>query len=324
MKRIASVLCAIMVFSAAGFLFARGAGDSGETYPARPVEVTMVFGAGSAADTTARKFSDLAQPYLGQPLPVVNRTGGGTSVGYIHARDQKPDGYNIVWTSNGFLTAYYQGSVPFNYDAFRNIARVSYEPISIAVRADAPWKTMEEFFRYIQANPGTVRIGNSGVGTFTHLVAVAIEHRAGSSVVHVPFGQGLAFASLMGGQIEASVQIPSEILAQVDAGELRILAVSSKERIETLPNIPTLKESNVDVEMILWRGLAVPLGTPDNVAKILEEVARKVVSSKEFRDFSDSISIIPAFMPEAEFAGFLAEDDKFIRELMTSIGANTR
>jgi tripartite-type tricarboxylate transporter receptor subunit TctC len=318
-------------FITAAAAFAGEAGDSANSggapeaaYPTKPIEVTCVFGAGSAADSITRKFSDLAQPVLGQPLPVVNRTGGGTAVGYNFFKDQKPDGYSLLWTSNGLLTAYYQGTVKFGLEAFRSVACISYEPVSIAVRADAPWQTMEEYFNYIKANPGKVRIGNSGVGTYTHIVAAAIENRANSTVVHVPFGQGLAFASLMGGQIEASVQLPSEVMAQYEAKQLRILAVTSGERIAALPQVPTLKESKIDLEMILWRGISVPKGTPDGIVKKLEDAARRVVASQEFIDFCNTMSIIPAFQTAADFDAFAANDSKLIGELMTAIGTYKR
>lgn len=314
------------------FLFAGGTADTdsekktagGSVYPSKPIEVTCVFGAGSAADTITRKFSDLAQRALGQPLPVVNRTGGGTAVGYNFFKDQKGDGYSMIWTSNGLLTAYYQGTVNFGLEAFRSVARISYEPVSIAVRADAPWKTMEEFFQYIKDNPGTVRIGNSGVGTYTHIVAAALENRAGSRIVHVPFGQGLAFTSLMGGQIEASIQLPSEIISQYEAKQVRILAVTSGERIPSLPEVPTLRQSKIDLEMILWRGISVPKDTPDDIVRILENTARTVVESKEFEDFCETMSVIPAFQTAADFDKFAAEDSRLIGELMRAIGTNNR
>ena len=317
------VLCflgvSVLTISAAGATD-RQQGD----FPTRAVEVTVVFGAGSAADNIARVFSDLLSQELGRPFPIVNRTGGGQAIAYNHAVNQRPDGYSMIWTSNGLFTAYNLGTLDFNHTAFRNIARISYEPVAIAVRADAPWRTMEEFFAHISNNPGTIRIGNSGAGTYTHLVAAALEDKANSTVVHVPFGQGMAFASLLGGQIEASIQLPSEAMAQYEANQLRFLAISSAERIGALPNVPTFKESNIDLEMILWRGLAVPRGTPDNVVRTLENAVRNIVASDEFRRFSDLASIIPAFMPEDEFEQFLAEDNIITRDLMRAIGSSVR
>jgi tripartite-type tricarboxylate transporter receptor subunit TctC len=328
MKKTAALCCFVLGTAA---LFANpqaekssGPGGGAPAYPVKPVEVTCVFGAGSAADIITRQFSDLIAKVLGQPFPVVNRTGGGQAVGYTFAKDQKPDGYSMVWTSNGLITAYYQGTVDFKQDAFRSIARISYEPVSIAVRSDAPWKTMEDFFQYIKDNPGKVSIGNSGIGSYTHLVASAIENRAGSKVIHVPFGQGLAFASLLGGQIQASIQLPSEAMAQYEAGQIRFLALSSGDRIASLPEVPTLKESNIDLEMILWRGIAVPKGTPDEIVKILEDAARQVVSGGEFLKFCTDMNIIPSFQPGADFEKYMAEDDKLIGGLMKAIGTSTR
>ncbi len=324
MKRIGLVL---WVFLLSGLLFAEGGKEKAaakQKYPEKPIEVTCLFGAGSAADLIARKFSDLASPILGVPLPVVNRTGGGQSVGYTYVKNAKPDGYNVVWTSNGLITAYYQGNIDFKQDAFRSIARISYEPVSFAVKYDAPWKDINEFVDYIKKNPGKVRIGNSGVGTFTHLAAAALEDFAQSQVVHVPFGRGLAFASLLGGQIEASSQLPSEVMAQFEAKQVRIIAVTSKERVKSIPEVPTLMEKKIPIELILWRGLAVPKGTPDDVVAVLEAAAKKVVESEEFKKFCDQMSIIPAFLPAAEMDKFVDADEKFTGALMKKIGASKR
>jgi len=293
-------------------------------YPTKAVEVTCLFGPGSAADLIARKFSDLAQAYLGQALPVVNRTGGGQAIGYNYVKNQKPDGYNIIWTSNGIFTAYYQGNIDFKQEAFRHIAQVSYEPVSVAVKYDAPWKTIGEFMAYIKANPGKVRIGNSGAGTFTHLTAAALENESGSRVIHVPFGKGLAFASLLGGQIEATIQLPSEVESQYRAKQVRILAVTSAERVSSLPDVPTLKESGIPLELILWRGLAVPKGTPDDIVATLVDVTKKVVESEEFKKFAETVAIIPSFRSGSEFQAFLDADEKTNGLLMKQTGSSIR
>lgn len=324
MKRIGLVMLVLLL---SGVLFAEGGKEKSAAkpkFPEKPIEVTCLFGAGSAADLIARKFSDLASPILGVPLPVVNRTGGGQSVGYTYAKNAKPDGYNIVWTSNGLITAYHQGNIDFKQEAFRSIARISYEPVSFAVKYDAPWKDINEFVDFIKKNPGKVRIGNSGVGTFTHLAAAALEDYAQSQVVHVPFGRGLAFASLLGGQIEASSQLPSEVMAQHEAKQVRIIAVTSKERVKSIPEVPTLTEKGIPIEMILWRGLAVPKGTPDDVVAVLETAAKKVVESEEFKKFSDQRSIIPAFLPAAEMDKFIEADEKFTGALMKKVGVSKR
>ena len=110
----------------------------------QPVEMTVMFGAGSAADVTARYLAEGMAKQLGVPVPVVNRTGGGGAIGYSHVQQQKPDGHSIIWNSNSISTNYHSGILPFDYKTFDAVARVSVETPVIAVRADAPWKTLQE------------------------------------------------------------------------------------------------------------------------------------------------------------------------------------
>src|SRR3954462_7155967 len=146
-----------------------------DTFPAgKAVEMTVMFGAGSAADVTARYLADGMAKRLNVPVPVVNRTGGGGAIGYSHVQKQRPDGYSIIWNSNSISTTYHSGTLPFDYKAFEAVARVSVETPVIAVRADSPWKTLQELLEYAQSNPGKVRVGNSGSGSHTHFAASAL------------------------------------------------------------------------------------------------------------------------------------------------------
>src|SRR5437868_13538644 len=126
----------------------------------KPVEMTVMFGAGSAADVTARYLADGMSKLLNVPVPVVNRTGGGGAIGYSHLKQQKPDGYSIIWNSNSISTTYHSGTLPFDYNEFDAIARVSIETPALAVRADASWKTVQELMQYVKENASKVRAGN--------------------------------------------------------------------------------------------------------------------------------------------------------------------
>src|SRR6516164_8718562 len=110
----------------------------------KPVEMTVMFGAGSAADVTARELAKGMEKSLGVPVTVVNRTGGGGAIGYSYVQQQKPDGYSIIWNSNSISTTYHLGTTNFDYKAFDALARVSVETPVLAVRSDAPWKTLKE------------------------------------------------------------------------------------------------------------------------------------------------------------------------------------
>ncbi|HKC05452.1 MAG TPA: tripartite tricarboxylate transporter substrate-binding protein, partial [Methylomirabilota bacterium] len=127
-----------------------------------------------------------------------------------------------------------------------------------------------DLLAHAKAHPGQVRLGNSGRGSFTHLMAVALENRSGVKLTHVPFGRELAVTTVLGDKIEASVQLPAEIMTQVTGRQVRVLAVTGDKRLAGLPDVPTLKESGVDLTMSLWRGIAVPKGTPEAVIARLE------------------------------------------------------
>jgi len=289
-------------------------------FPDKPLELTVLFGAGSAADLLARKLAELAAKDLGQPVAVVNRTGAGGALGYTHVRGQSPDGYALVWNSNSVSTAYHAGNMKFDYTAFAGVAALTSEPVSLAVKADAPWKDIGELIAYAKANPGQVRLGNSGRGSFTHLMAVAFENRTGTKLTHVPFGRELAVTTVLGDKIEASVQLPAEIMAQVTGRQVRVLAISGERRLPSLPDVPTLKESGVDLTMSLWRGVAVPKGTPEPVVARLERAFIQAAQSAEFRDFATRMGAVVEVRGAKDFDAFLARDDRDIATLMEQIG----
>ena len=289
-------------------------------FPDKPLEMTVLFGAGSAADLLARKLAELAGKGLGQPVAVVNRTGAGGALGYAHVKGQSPDGYALVWNSNSVSTAYHAGNMKFDYTAFAGVAALTSEPVSLAVKTDAPWKDIRELLAHAKANPGQVRVGNSGRGSFTHLVAVALENRAGVKLTHVPFGRELAVTTVLGDKIEASVQLPAEIMTQVTGRQVRVLAITGDKRLASLPDAPTLKESGVDVTMSLWRGIAVPKGTPEAVIARLEQAFTLAAQSAEFREFSGRMGAVVEVRGARDFDAFLARDDRDIAALMEQIG----
>jgi tripartite-type tricarboxylate transporter receptor subunit TctC len=313
MKRVMPLLIAL-VAAGPGVAWGQGA------FPTKPLELTVLFGAGSGADLLARKLAEAAAKDLGQPVAVVNRTGAGGAVGYTHVRGQAADGYALVWNSNSINTAYHAGNMKFDYTAFAGVAQLTSEPVSLAVKADAPWKDIREFIADAKANPGKMRIGNSGRGSFTHLAAVALENRTGAKLTHVPFGQQLAITTVLGDKIEASVQLPAEIMAQVTGKQVRVLAITGEKRLGTLPDVPTFKESGIEVALSLWRGIAVPKGTPDAAIARLERAFTAAAQSAEFREFAAKMGAAVEIRGARDFDAFIAREDRDLSELMEQIG----
>jgi tripartite-type tricarboxylate transporter receptor subunit TctC len=286
----------------------------------RPIEMTVMFGAGSAADVTARYLADGMAKALGVPVPVVNRTGGGGAIGYSHVQQQKPDGHAIIWNSNSISTNYHSGILSFDYKAFDAVARVSVENPVIAVRSDAPWKTLQEFVEYAKANPGKVRIGNSGTGSHTHFAASALFLTGGAKVTNVPFGEGQAVVNLLGSRIEGVVQLPAALVSHVKGGNLRVLAVLGSEHDPVFPETPTAKELGYPVALDMWRGIAVPEGTPKPVIAKLQEAIKEAVQSPGFADAGKTIGFTPAYLSSEDFGALIARDDEKLAQVMDELG----
>lgn len=286
----------------------------------RPIEMTVMFGAGSAADITARHLADGMARDLGVPVPIVNRTGGGGAIGYSFVKQQRPDGHSIIWNSNSISTTYHGGMLPFDYTAFDAVARVSVETPALAVRADSPWKTLAQLIDYAKANPSKVRIGNSGTGSHTHFAASALFITGGAKVIDVPFNEGQALVNLLGQRIEGVVQLPAALVSHVKSGELRVLAMLGTKRDPIFPDVATATELGFPVALDLWRGIAAPKGTPQPVIERLEAAIKHSVESEAFKEAGDSIGFTPAFLPAGEFEKLIASDDKRLSEVMADLG----
>src|SRR5215510_11501719 len=295
----------------AGTGLAAIAQQAAPAFPAgKAIEMTVMFGAGSAADVTARYLADGMAKRLNVPVPVVNRTGGGGAIGYSHVQKQRADGYSIIWNSNSISTTYHSGTLPFDYKAFEAVARVSVETPVIAVRADSPWMTLKDLVEYAKANPGKVRIGNSGTGSHTHFSASAL----------FAFGEGQAVVNLLGSRIEGIVQLPAAVVPHVKSGDLRVLAVLGGKRDPIFPDIVTAGEAGYSVQLDMWRGIAAPKGTPKAVVAKLQNAIKQTVESQPFADAGKAIGFTPSYLSADDFGKLIARDDAKLAQVMTDLG----
>jgi tripartite-type tricarboxylate transporter receptor subunit TctC len=285
-----------------------------------PIEITVLFPAGSSADVTARLLADGMQKQLGQSVLVVNRPGAGGAIGYRHTAGQKPDGYSLVWNSNSISTTYHSGQLPFDYRSFDPVARVLVEAPIVAVRAESKWRSLADLIAEAKARPKQVTVGNSGAGSHTHISSVALFKAAGVEVVDVPFPAAQTVPSLLGGHVDALVQLPAALSSHVKNGSVRLLAALTSARDPALPGVPTAKEQGVDVALEAWRGIAVPAGTPRPVISALEGAIRKTAESREFAQASEKLGVTPAFLPAEQFGALIAREDATLAKLMQVIG----
>src|SRR6266571_1175023 len=261
------------------------------------IEITVLFPAGSSADVTARLLADGMAKQLGASVIVVDRPGAGGAIGYRHVAARKPDGYSLVWNSNSISTAYHSGQLAFDYRAFDPVARVLVEAPVVAVRSESKWKTLGDLVADARSRPYGISVGNSGAGSHTHISSVALFKAAGVEVLDVPFPAAQTVPSLLGGHVDALVQLPA-----------------------ALSDVPTAQEQGFDVSLEAWRGIAAPRGTPKTVVAALEAAIRRTVESRGFASASRKLGVTPAYMPAEEFGALIAGEDATLARLMQLIG----
>ncbi len=242
------------------------------------------------------------------------------AIGYKYVAAQKPDGYALVWNSNSISTTFHSGQLPFDYKAFDAVARVLVESVVVAVRADSPFRTLNDFISEARRKPKVISVGHSGIGSHTHISLAALVHAAGIEVNEVPFGAAQVVPSLLGGHVDAVVQLPAALSAPVRQGQVRLLAVLIPERDPALADVPTAREQGFDVSVEAWRGIAVPHGTPRPIIVALETSIKKTIESNEFVKASENLGVRPAFLPADAFSELIAKEDVALSRLMLLIG----
>ncbi len=289
-------------------------------FPERPVEMTILFG--GTANSIGQLLAELMSNELDQPVVPVSRTGGGGAVGYSYLVGTAPDGYNIVWNSNSINTGHHMGRIDFDYSAFTPIARVSTEVPALAVNSSTGWETLADMTAALEGNDDMLRVGISGRGSFTHLTSAALFDAMGigDRVTFIAYGDGNAPVELLAGRIDAAIQWPGQFVSYVDAGDLTVLAVTGSERVAVLPDVATAAEQDVDVDITMWRGLAAPAGTPDDVVAALQAAAEAAIASEQFQEAAGNIGFSPAYLDASAFADLIARDDAFYADLLAELG----
>jgi len=289
-------------------------------YPSKPITLLIPFGAGGSTDLLGRALANSTEKYLGQPIVPINKTGAAGGIMYTTLKNSEPDGYTIGWSSLSVNTCTCIGNVPFKSDAFVHVVRIGYSGMPIAVRADAPWKTVAEFAAYAKKNPGKIKIGNAGTGSGTHLTAVLAAKALGIKVVHVPLGAKRRVPSLLGGEVQAICTPLPEAAPQVKAGKARFLMITTAKRDPMFPNIPTLKEMGYDVDIELFNSISVPKRTPESVISKIEEAFTRGSEGPEFVKIANQKGFIIDVLRREAFGKYIAMQDAKIAKAMKVAG----
>jgi len=294
--------------------------DEAAKYPEREITLVVPYDAGGASDMTSRIIATGMEKELNGTVLVVNKSGGTGSVGMAYARSQKADGYTICYIPVEIVMQKVLGISDIVPSDFTIIGQLTEVPSALTVSADAPYDTVDEFIEYAKANPGKVTIGNSGTGSIWHIAATKLEEVSGVQFNHIPYdGAAGAVTSLMGGHIDAVTVNTGEVLAGVQAGKLKILALMTEQRDPSFPDVPTMKESGYDVAIGGWGALAVPAGTPQAIVDKLSAAVEKASAADEFTKFIAERGMIVHYRNSADAAAFVNEQQKFFTDMLSNM-----
>jgi putative tricarboxylic transport membrane protein len=255
-----------------------------QDYPNKPLRLIIPYPAGGASDLTARAVVSVADEYLGQPMIVVIRAGGGGAVGAEAASKSKPDGYTLFMGDPANLIILPQvQKIAYNPADFVPVGQVASLPALLTVQTSAPWKTTKDFIEAAKKEPGKLK--HSAV-TFSpeHLMFEALTAKYGVKLTHVPStGGGPALASLLGGHVDVNGLYPPVAAPHIQGGKLRALGVAAPKRWPLLPDVPTLAEQGFDVDARLWLAVVALKGTPEPVLAKLRDAVKKIADDTSFK-----------------------------------------
>jgi tripartite-type tricarboxylate transporter receptor subunit TctC len=295
-----------------------------QTWPTKPLRWVVAFPAGGGSDFLARQLAPPLGKQLGQSIVIDNRPGAAGMIGTDHAAKSPPDGYTMVTGDNGamvFHTAMYK-KVPYDPQDLAPVGFMARFPLILAVNPNAGFSSAQQLIDELKKNPGKYSYASPGLGSPHHLAMELFKSRTNTFVVHVPYrGTAAAVQDVIGGQVPMMVLDTAAGLPQIRGGKVKALAVMSKKRLPTLPDVPTLDElaasNNLKgFEVAAWQGLFVPRGTPADIVSKLTTEMNKAINLPEVRtrleDFG--LEVLPTDGPT--LAAFIQAETKFWHTLI--------
>ena len=277
------------------------------SYPERPITFICPWPAGGTADVTMRALCAAAAKELGQPVVVDNKAGASGMIGLKALSSSRPDGYTVGQIPISVTRFSQLGTVQLDpLKDLSYIARVSGQTFGIAVRADAPWKTLKELVAEAKANPEKITYSTAGIGGATHVGMEEFAMAAGVKFRAIPYkGGSEALAGLMGGQVDVLAD-SSSWAPQVKAGKLRLLATWGEQRTREFKDVPTLKESGFNVVVDAPNGIGAPKGLPPDVAAKLRAAFKTAAASPEFTEACARIDAPVMYLDGPEYAQYVS------------------
>ena len=315
-SRSAFVLALVALF---GGLSTAGSAHA-QDFPNKPLRLIIPYPAGGASDLTARAVVSVADEYLGQPMIVVIRSGGGGAVGAEAAAKSRPDGYTLFMADPANLIILPQvQKIAYNPADFVPVGQVASLPALLMVQTGTPWKTAKDFIEAARKEPGKIK--HSAV-TFSpeHLMFEAMAAKYGAKLTHIPStGGGPALASLLGGHVDANGLYPPVAFPHIQAGKLRALGVAASKRWSLLPDVPTFEEQGFDVDARLWLAVVALKGTPEPVLARLRDAVKKISDDTSFKAMMGRMGQQVDYLSADDLAKQLSADQTKIKAIISTI-----
>jgi len=288
-------------------------------YPDRPIKMIVPWAAGGDTDNIFRPFAPLLQKHIGQTVVIANVAGASGTKGAKEAKESPPDGYTLYSTHDYIHSTYYTGVADVNYTDFEPICLLSSTPSVLTASPKTPWKNWQELLADARARPGQITVGAT-LGSTSHFFPALVEKAAGVKFKYVSY-EGLAprMNAILGGHIDLTDANLTQ-KGKVEAGQLKFLAIATEKRSPELPNIPTLKELGVNVVYDVNRGIVVPKGTPADVIARLGSACAAAVKEPAFAEAMQKQGTLVRYMPRAEYAKWLKQNDDLNRNLAKDLG----
>ncbi len=287
-------------------------------YPDKPIQYIVQTGPGGGSDILARTLAKILteEKYISTNVLVENKAGGSGAIAYSYIAGQKGSPYVMGGVGVSFFTTPLLGKMHVNYKDFTPLAAIARSPYILSVRTDSPIKTLAD----LKKATG-LKTGSAGAVSDPALLARMTSKQMGISVKVIPFdGEGEVLAALLGGHIDLIYGNPNEILEQIRAGALRPLAVSSPERMSSLPAVPTFKEQGYDITHTQLRGIVMPKDVPPHIVAQWEGILKKVAESPSWKkQYIDRFNEVPLFLTSAEFGKQMEETSARYENLMKEL-----
>ncbi len=280
----------------------------------KPIRLLVAASAGTTVDAAARFAAEPLSRIMGVPVVVENRPGAGGAIGSEAVAKSPADGHTLLFTGVTHFSARYSGEASATYDPvkdFKAVARICSAALAVVVAADSPYKTMADLLAAMKARPGEVDYGSGGVGSTSHLCTVILNDLTRTSAKHIPYkGNTQAVTDTVAGIVAFTCQGSGGVLPLIKAGRLRALAVTSRNRWEALPDVPTGTECGIPgFEVASWMGAFAPAGAPDAMVALVSDGLARIARSPEFKAFCDKQSMFVELVEHREFQASLPAED---------------